>query len=309
VVRADESTTNIASPLVALAVALVLAVLPCPARAAEPFPFDPLQMLEQMFGPDDQEDEQALAAVEISRKEERTLGREAAQSYLAALRDAKIPVSNRSRDVAYLRRLAEQVRLRLTHPEACPPLTVYLIESEVFEARAFSDGTLVFSRGALEMASSEAALVGLIGHELSHLDRRHLISRLRRMKLAQARMRDARAGDLQAKFSAGMALTRLWTRPYRPEDEQQADLDGARWAYQAGYDPRELASLIETAAKSLSTLPLPGFLRSHPVSAERVETLRELYAQLQKEDPKAKLYVGRENLRRRITRAEKEIVE
>ena len=109
--------------------------------------------------------------------------------------------------------------------------------------------------------------------------------------------------------AAGMALTRLWTRPFRPEDEQQADQDGARWAYQAGYDPRELASLIETAAQSLPTLPLPGFLRSHPVSAERVETLRELYAQLQKEDPKAKLYVGRENLRRRIARAKKEIVE
>ncbi len=295
----------------AFVVALVFGVSPCSAQpaAADPFPFDPGQMLERMFGPDEPEDDQALAAVEVSRREELALGREAFQAYLAALQDAKIRVVSRGRDVAYLRQLAEQVRLRMAHADACPPLTVYLAETPIFEARAFSDGTLVFSRGALDMARSEAALVGLIGHELSHLDRRHLITRLRRMKQAQSQMHAARAGDLQAKFAASLSVARLWTRPFRPEDEQQADLDGARWAYQAGYDPRELADLIETAAKSLPAFPLPGFLRSHPVSRERIDGLLNFYAQLQNEQPKAKLYIGRENLRRRTTRAEREFVE
>ncbi len=291
---------------------MLAAVLACADQSsaqppeANPFPTDPMQLLERMFGPDAAEDEQALAAVEVSRKEELALGREAVQAYLAALQDAKIRVVNRGRDVAYFRKLAETVRPLMTNADSCPPLTIYLAETPMFEARSFSDGTLVFSRGLLDMAESEAALIGLVGHELSHLDRRHLITRLRRMKLARAKLHDARAGDVQAKFTAGTSLVRIWTRPFRPEDEQQADLDGGRWAYQAGYDPRELAGLIEAAAEQLPTIPLPGFLRSHPVSRERIDALAEYYAQLQKDEPKDQLYVGRENLRRRITRAEQE---
>lgn len=291
------------------ALAIILR-FPAPAAGqgpgADPFPPDPLQMLERMFGPDDGRDDQSLAAVEVSRKEELTLGREAVQAYLAALKDAKIRVVSRGRDVAYVRKLAETVRPLMTNVDACPPLTIYLADTPMFEARAFSDGTLVFSRGLLDMAESEAALIGLVGHELSHLDRRHLITRLRRMKLAQAKLKDARSGDLQAKFAASTSLVRLWTRPFRPEDEQQADLDGARWAYQAGYDPRELAGLIAAAAQQMPSIPLPGFLRSHPVSRERIDALGEYYVQLQKDEPKDKLYIGRENLRRRITRAEQE---
>ena len=59
--------------------------------------------------------------------------------------------------MAYLRKLAETVRQRMTNADACPPLTIYLAETSMFEARAFSDGTLVFSRGLLDMAASEAA--------------------------------------------------------------------------------------------------------------------------------------------------------
>ena len=33
---------------------------------------------------------------------------------------------------------------------------------------------------------------------------------------------------------------------FRPEDEAEADRDGAAWAYRAGYDPREMAALFYT---------------------------------------------------------------
>ena len=37
-------------------------------------------------------------------------------------------------------------------------------------------GTLIFFRGILDFAGSEAALVGVIGHELSHLDHGHQLN-------------------------------------------------------------------------------------------------------------------------------------
>jgi len=124
------------------------------------------------------------------------------------------------------------------------------------------------------------------------------------MKLAQTQLAQTRGGSFQQAFAAGTSLARLWTRPFRPEDESQADADGARWAHQLGYDPREFSQLIATAARQEPTLPLPAFLRSHPISADRVKVLDEQYVELQKQDPKPELYIGRDNLRRRVPRAE-----
>lgn len=50
-------------------------------------------------------------------------------------------------------------------------------------------------------------------------------------------------------------MARLWTRPFRPEDEPTADLDGARWAYQAGDDPREMVRVIATIGEREKNQP------------------------------------------------------
>lgn len=292
---------------VVLAPVLGVAVA-CPARcgAQPPGPFlpDPARVLERLFGPGAPEDEQALAEVKVSPKEQAELGRAAVQAYFDRLRSAQVRVLSRGRDVEYLRKLAETVRPRMANARNCPPLKLYLIDAEWFEARSFPEGTLVFSRGMLEMAGSEAAVVGMIGHELSHLDHQHHSVRLRRMKLAQTQLAATREGSFQQAFAAGTSLARLWARPFRPEDESQADADGARWAYEAGYDPREFSQLIATAAKQQPKIPLPPFLRSHPISADRVEALDGQYVELQKQDPKPELYIGRDNLRRRVPRAD-----
>jgi len=293
--------------LFAVAPALVVALACLAASGAQPpgpFLTDPPRVLERLFGPDAPEDEQALAEVKLSPREQAELGRAAVQAYFDGLKAAQLRVLSRGRDVEYLRQLAETVRPRMTNARDCPPLKLYLIDAAWFEARSFPEGTLVFSRGMLDMAGSEAAVVGMIGHELSHLDHQHHSLRLRRMKLAQSQLASARGGGLQQAFTAGTSLARIWTRPFRPEDESQADLDGARWAYQAGYDPREFARLIAAAAEQQPNIPLPQFLRSHPFSPERIRALEEFYLELQKQDPKQDLYVGRENLRRRIVRAE-----
>ncbi len=90
--------------------------------------------------------------------------------------------------------------------------------------------------------------------------------------------------------------------------EAEADRDGARWAYQAGYDTREMARLLLRLGRDdgKPPLPIPSFLRSHPPAAERHKAILEAYQKLQEADPKDNLYVGRENLRRRVARARRE---
>jgi predicted Zn-dependent protease len=287
--------------------------LVCPLRAQIPrqgpeqlIP-DPSAILEQFLGGDREEDEKALAKIEVSAKEEEELGRTAVRAYLEYLKEQKVRVVSRGKDVDYLRRLVETVRPSMTQAERYRKITIYVAESPRCDARSLSGGTLIFFRGMLDNVENEAALVGVIGHELSHLDRNHLVVNLRRMKLARQKLSEKGDFSPERFMAAGAAMARLWSRPFRPEDEQAADLDGARWAYKADYDPREMLRVIAKIGEveKKQPIPLPSYFRTHPPAEERSEAVRELFDELEKETPKEHLYIGAENLRRRITREEK----
>ena len=300
---------------------LILAVAQtcCPARllpAAEPLPVaaedafaDPQKMLDFLFGQEREEDKKALAKIEVSLREERQMGEAAVRAYLAHLKRQKIRVVTRGKDVDYLRKLVERIRRLMKNGKRYPRINVYLAQSSRCDARSFPGGTLVFFRGLLDSAGSEAAVVGIVGHELSHLDRGHQLGRLRRMKLAQQTFSEGpKQFSPERFFRSGGMMMRIWTQPFRPEDEAEADRDGATWAHLAGYDPREMARLLlelRNRGENLQGL-LPAFLRSHPAPADRHQAILELYNKLQQEKPQKRLYIGKENLLRRVTRAQRE---
>jgi predicted Zn-dependent protease len=231
------------------------------------------------------------------------MGQAALEAYLAGLEGQKIQVIRRGKDVAYLRDLVATLHPLLANRRRYPTIPVLLADSPQIEARSFPGGSLVFFRGLLESAGSEAALVGIIGHELAHLDRGHVLDRARRVKLAQQTF-SGRAGGLSLPefFNLGATSLKMWTRPFQPQYELEADRDGARLAYRAGYDPREMARLFSDLQKRQAGqgVPLPAFLQSHPAPGDRAKAVLDLYEELQRQQPKQGLYAGKENLRRRI---------
>ena len=272
---------------------------------------DPEAFFGQFFG-GAQDDDKVLAAIEVSPAEEERLGNAAADAFLAELKRLGIRVVNRGRDAAYLRAMVETVRPQMQNARRYRNIRVWLAESSYVEARSFPGGTLVFFRGLLEAADDEAALVGVVGHELSHLDRGHCLTNLRRMKLAQQTFSNSgQPFSPQRWMAAGSTLVRMWCRPFRPEDESAADRDGATWAYRLGYDPRRTAALFLKLSTRDQPLPafFPDWLRSHPRWADRHQAILALYDELQKQQPRDRLYVGRENLRRRVPRSQKQFAE
>jgi Zn-dependent protease with chaperone function len=276
-------------------------------KGAELLILEPLDIFDRFFGGDREEDEKMLAKIEVSPKEEEQLGQMAVRAYLNYLKEHKIKVLSRGKDVDYLQRLVETIRPFMTQADRYHKITVYIVESPRPDARSLPGGTLVFFRGLLDGAESEAAVVGVVGHELSHLDRNHLLINIRRMKFAEQTLSNQNNFSPEKFITATTAMSRLWSRPFRPEDERTADLDGARWAYKAGYDPREMIRVLAKIAQKEKNQPLalPSYFRTHPPAEDRSKAVQELYDELQKTTPAAQLYIGKENLRRRITRAEK----
>ena len=103
-------------------------------------------------------------------------------------------------------------------------------------------------------------------------------------------------------FVVGGVMMRTWLRPFRPEYETEADLDGARWSFLAGYDCREMAKLfLELLDRHRNgKLPIPEFFRSHPAELDRHQAIMDEYRKLQAEKPNDNLYIGTDNLRKRI---------
>ncbi len=295
-----------------LAVAMVVSWIAAPAQAqiprAEDFFVDPSRMLEEMFGPDLPGQDQALAEIEVSVQEERRVGAQAAQAYLTSLRSQGIAVTNRGREVAYLQDLVKTIQPLMENADRYQKIEVYLARSPQADARSFPGGTLVFFEGMFERCGNEAALIGVVGHELSHLDRGHQLRRVRHWKLIERRLSGPGEAFAPRQFmQTGMMFAKIWTRPFRPEEELQADRDGARWAYLAGYDPRELAELFQRLrGDEQARGALPSFLQSHPAPPSRRQVVIDAYDQLQLQRPVDRLYVGKENLRRKVARSRRE---
>ncbi|MHB8863814.1 MAG: M48 family metallopeptidase [Pirellulaceae bacterium] len=274
------------------------------------FDFD--RFFEQMFGEQTAEQTQALARIEIPWQEEERFGRLAADRFLADLQRQGIRVVSRGKDVEYLRTLLETLRPQMQRANRYRQLSVMIAESPGTDARCFPGGIVVVFRGMLECAQNEAALVGVLGHELSHVDHGHQLRYLKSMKLSQRTFASGGApGNFPSMMNNVMLLTKSFARPFRPEEEAEADQDGATWAYRAGYDPREFAKLFLRFPQQEGDRneKIPSFFRSHPFHRERYEAVLRRYHELMEDEPRADLYIGTQNLTERVPRSKQEFDE
>jgi len=236
----------------------------------------------------------ALAAVEISAEEEQQVGRFSAAMFARYMASRKTRVITEGREVDQLRSTVQKVRCCMTRADRYRRLTVYIVESPRFDARVFPGGHIFFFRGLLESIASEAAMIGVIAHELAHLDRGHALLRLKQIKLiAEAYRGDWRRMTQQQRCSVQAAMMWIWTRPTEPQLEAQADLDAVRWTYQLGYDPRELGRLVMQRYNTHANQRLPGvsFSQSHATRQQRGRRIFEEYARLQEDSPEVELKV------------------
>ncbi len=265
---------------------------------------NPEKMFEQFFGEDSAADREALRKIEISPQDEKRFGEQILEAGLKQWKAEGVKVVSKGRDVEYLESLVATLQPFMKNQERYREVRVLVAQSSRVDARSCPGGTLIFFDGLLDAAGSEAALAGIVGHELSHLDRGHQLLPLKRMKLMEKQF--SQGFDPEKFFQIGPAMIKLMSRPFRPEDERDADRDGAEWAFRAGYDPREMAKLFqrqaEKAKEPKAAEAWPTFFRTHPYDRDRHQAILKQFAQLKKQHPKQELHIGVENLKQRKSR-------
>ncbi len=289
-----------------LALALV-----APAWAQDSKPQQPGDALQQMldsfasqagpmapmFGKLSPDQLEQLARIQVSVSDESQFGQRILDAYLQQLKQSKIAVSQQGKDITYLKQLLKPLKPQMRNSDRYKQFDIRVIESDASDAFSIPGGKLLVTRGLLESANSEAAVVGVLAHELSHLDHGHQLIPLKQSKLANQPL----------DFKDRMMWIALTARPNRPEQESEADEDATRWMMGAGYDPRELARLLSSWDQQQNQVApwlqfVPGFVKSHPDAGKRAQDVLEMAAKLEAGFPQAK-YIGVENLRTRTPRS------
>ena len=212
--------------------------------------------------------------VVISRETEQKLGEEE-----AAKVEQELGIVSEAELAAYVARVG--ARLVEHSPRKDVDYRFLVVDADLINAFALPSGHVYVTRGLLARLNSEDELANVIGHEIGHVAARHAVQRVTRAApLAVATGIPAAAVGLVlprlgrglgtlGQFAGSLALA-----PYSRSQESESDRLGQEMAAAAGWDPMGLPAFMHTLQReerlSGASGP-PSFLRTHPLTAERVK--------------------------------------
>ncbi len=158
-----------------------------------------------------------------------------------------------------------------------------ILNTEAVDAMGLPGGYVFVTRGLLANITTEAQLAGVLGHEIAHVDKRHLEKEVRAQKTAafakeEAAERIPTAGELIN--MAGQVVTTALTSQISRDKEAEADKSGLDFAAKAGYSASGLRDILDVLAKATgdpeNKRALATWQATHPPFSERVAALTAL---------------------------------
>ncbi|HEX5339868.1 MAG TPA: M48 family metalloprotease [Gammaproteobacteria bacterium] len=230
-----------------------------------------LQMSPQQIGQLAQNARHAVSP--ISLEEEQQIGQESAAVLLGASR----PVNNPALQ-EYVNRVGLWIALHSDRPDLQWHFAV--LDDTDIDAYAAPGGYVFVTKGLLLRLHSEAELAGVLGHEITHVVRKHHLNEIRR-ESRLALVGTAAQVELQQNGYSTQALSQIaagaklvYSRGLDKDDEFQADREGVVLAARSGYDPFGLLAVLQMLE---SIDPKSGsvelLLKTHPTPQARIAAL------------------------------------
>ena len=206
-----------------------------------------------------------------SQSDEIKMGQQFSREYAS---DKKNRFVTRGPQYDQLQRVASRI-FPLARQDWDVPYSIQLVDSGEVNAFAVPGGPIYFYRGLMDLASSDDEVAAVLGHESTHIVKRHSAAQMSdsqgKSVIAQILLGVGRTSKDQQQI-AGLFLG-LQSLKFSRSDESQADEYGFRYLTQAGYNPDAMATFFEKMGKKTGGGG-PEFLRSHPVTSKRVEAAR-----------------------------------
>ncbi len=160
-----------------------------------------------------------------------------------------------------------------------------IFETNVVNAFAMMGGKIGVHDGILDIATNQHQLATIIGHEIAHVNLRHVSQRASRSGITDAGVYVAAivlgqghgglTNTAYQSLSYGASLGLLL--PYGRAHESEADLVGLDYMAKAGFDPRESAELWVKMAEEKDGKAPPEFMSTHPADEKRIDALVSMF--------------------------------
>lgn len=172
-----------------------------------------------------------------------------------------------------------------------------VLDTPIINAFAVPGGYVYVTRGILAYMNDEAELAGVIGHELGHVNARHIA---KQMSLQTVTMLGLNLGSaISERFGkiaglAQMGASMLFLK-FSRDDERQADDLGVEYGSKSGYDTNQMAAFFETLERLSpeSGGGLPDWFSTHPNPANRVTAVKNKTAEWQQTLARSQYAVNR----------------
>jgi len=243
------------------------------------------------------------ASTVVSQSEEQEIGK----AFMRELRRQTeviddIEISN------YINALGHKLSSYSDAPEQ--PFYFFVVKDKSINAFAVPGGFIGFHSGLILAAQSESELASVCAHEIAHVTQHHIartIEASSQMSIPMIAGMIAAAILAFANPTAGQAAIAALTAGniqmqinFTRNHESEADRVGIKILADAGFEPRDMPLFFERLqAESRHYTQSPEFLRTHPVTTDRIAEARdraERYAKVKLQDDSPAYHLMRAKL-------------
>lgn len=172
----------------------------------------------------------------------------------------------------------------------------FVIDRPDVNAFAVPGGYVFLYRGLIEILHNEGEMASIIGHELAHIQARHVERSIQQSRVLNiATVLGTLAGAFlglggnaaSAIMMGSVAGAQSMQLKYSRANEEEADELGFRYVCDAGYDPIHIVNAMQALNQQRlpSSSRIPSYLSTHPDVTERVQYLQVMVQDYRKKNP------------------------